>query len=135
VSGPEAQLRDALTAALMADASVQAVLGQTPRIYQTRPASAAFPHVSWGRAELISRDADGVELVETRLHLEVWERDNDVLPVTAVLRSALRAMDIELPAPWTLVSMLPVYADHFATRNPRVRRGLIRLKAVMAAAA
>jgi hypothetical protein len=132
VTGPDAQVRAVLAAALMADASVQAVLGHPVRLYEARSTSAPYPHASWGRTETTSRDADGVQLIETRLSLDVWGRDEEVLEVTGAVRGALRAMDLDLPEPWTLVSLMPVYSDHFTTRIQRIRRGLIRLKAVMA---
>lgn len=133
MSAPERALRLALGAALAADAGVKAVLGDPVRLYARRSARAAFPHASWGRAQSVARGADGVDLIEHRLTLDVWCREEEPEAVIGALRAALAGMDIELPAPWVLVSLVPAYADVFATRDEQVRRGLVRLRAVMGA--
>lgn len=132
MSAPEARLKSALTAALAASPQVQAVLGDPVRIGRPRSRHAVYPYASWGRAESSARDADGVRLIEHKLSLDIWCRDQDPAEITGPVRAALRDLDIVLPAPWTLVLLQPVYADHFHTRDLRVQRGLIRLKAVMA---
>jgi hypothetical protein len=131
VSAPEAELIAALTAAMAADDAVQAVLGDPVRLFAERSRSAAYPHASWGRSETLARDADDVTLIEHRLSLEIWCRDGDAHAITGQLREALRGLDPVLPEPWTLVLLAPAYSDVFATRDSRVKRGLVRLRAVM----
>ena len=131
VSAPDADLIAALTAAMAADAAVKALLGDPVRLYAERSRSAAYPHASWGRSETLARDADDVTLIEHRLSLEIWCRDGDAHAVTGQLREALRGLDLVLPEPWTLVLLAPAYSDVFATRDRRVKRGIIRLRAVM----
>ena len=131
VSAPEAELIAALTTAMAGDAAVMAVLGDPVRIFAERSRSAAYPHASWGRSETLARDADDVTLIEHRLTLEIWCRDSDAHAITGQLREALRGLDPDLPAPWTLVLLAPAYSDVFATRDRRVKRGIIRLRAVM----
>ena len=131
VSAPEAELIAALTTAMAGDAAVMAVLGDPVRIFTERSRSAAYPHASWGRSETLARDADDVTLIEHRLTLEIWCRDSDAHAITGQLREALRGLDPDLPAPWTLVLLAPAYSDVFATRDRRVKRGIIRLRAVM----
>ncbi|WP_417494666.1 DUF3168 domain-containing protein [Maricaulis sp.] len=131
MSAPEADLIAALSAAMLADGAVKAVLGDPVRLYAERSRSAAYPHASWGRSETLARDADDVALIEHRLSLEIWCRDGDPHAITGQLREALRGLDPVLPEPWTLVLLAPAYSDVFATRDRRVKRGLIRLRAVM----
>jgi hypothetical protein len=131
VSTPETALRDAIEAAMRADAGVQAVLGDPVRLYETRSREAAYPHASWGRAQSQARDADGATLIEHRLTLEIWCRDEGAGAVTGQLRAALRGLDIALPEGWSLLSLMPVYMDAFATKSRRVTRGIIRLRALM----
>jgi len=131
MSAPEAELIAALTAAMLADGAVKAVLGDPVRLFSERSRNAAYPHASWGRSETLARDADDVTLIEHRLTLEIWCRDGDAHAITGQLREALRGLDPVLPAPWTLVLLAPAYSDVFATRDRRVKRGLIRLRAVM----
>ena len=131
MSAPDADLIAALTAAMAGDAAVMAVLGDPVRLFAERSRSAAYPHASWGRSETLARDADDVTLIEHRLTLEIWCRDSDAHAITGQLREALRGLDPDLPAPWTLVLLAPAYSDVFATRDRRVKRGIIRLRAVM----
>ncbi|WP_417491407.1 DUF3168 domain-containing protein [Maricaulis sp.] len=131
MSAPDADLAAALTTAMAGDAAVMAVLGDPVRLFAERSRSAAWPHASWGRSETLARDADDVTLIEHRLTLEVWCRDSDAHAITGQLREALRGLDPELPDPWTLVLLAPAYSDVFATRDRRVMRGIIRLRAVM----
>lgn len=128
---PEQALRNSLTTALQADPTVQAVLGTPVRLFDAPDRRAAYPHASWGRSESRARDADGVQLIEHRLNLDVWCRDSDPATVLGPLRAALRGLTIDLPQPWALITLAPAYSDSFTTREPRVRRGLIRLRAVM----
>ena len=131
MSAPESELRAAIEAAMRSDASVQAVLGDPVRLYETRSHEAAYPHASWGRAQSQARDADGATLIEHRLTLEVWCRDADAGAVTGQLRAALLGLDIALPESWSLLSLMPVYTDVFATKHRRITRGVIRLRALM----
>ncbi|WP_417482985.1 DUF3168 domain-containing protein [Maricaulis sp.] len=131
MSAPDADLITALTTAMAGDSAVKAVLGDPVRLFAERSRSAAYPHASWGRSETLARDADDVALIEHRLSLEIWCRDGDPHAITGQLREALRGLDPELPEPWTLVLLAPAYSDVFATRDRRVKRGIIRLRAVM----
>jgi hypothetical protein len=131
VSAPEAALRQALETALAGDGNVLALLGDPLRLSEVRSKTAAYPHASWGRAQSQARDGDGVALIEHRLTLDIWCRDGGAAEVTGQLRDALRGLELVLPAPWTLVSLMPVYSDVFATRDFRVSRGVIRLRALM----
>ena len=131
MSAPESELRAAIEAAMRSDAGVQAVLGDPVRLYETRSREAGYPHASWGRAQSQARDGDSVALIEHRLTLDIWCRDDDAGAVTGQLRAALRGLDITLPAGWALLSLIPVYTDVFATKHRRITRGVIRLRALM----
>ena len=131
MSAPEVQLRAALDALLRADDGVRAVLGDPVRLSDVRDTRAAWPHASWGRGEVSQGGADGVSLLDCRLNLDIWCRDNDPAPVLGAVRTALAGVAPELPPPWTLVSLNPVYSDVFTTTDRRVRRGLIRVRALL----
>lgn len=132
MSAPEEAFRTALTGAMATSPAVQTVLGSPLRLYADRSRDAAYPHASWGKAESREQGAAGVTLIEHRLTLDIWCRDRDAMPTTSAIREAIRGLDIVLPAPWRLVSLGPAYSDGFATRDPRVKRGLIRLRALIA---
>lgn len=132
MSAVESELRTAIADGLAQDAAVRAALGDPVRLHVRRPRDAAYPHASWGRVESLNRDADGAALTELRLTLDVWCRDADPSRVLGVLRQALRRLDINLPEPVRLLSLVPAYTDIFQTRHPRIQRGLIRLRALVA---
>ena len=131
MSAPEDALRAALTANLSANPDVGAVLGMPARLLETVSADAAYPYASWGRVETRNRDAETLELIECRMTLDVWCRDQHPSEVTGVLRTAIAEAEIQLADPWTLIALAPVYCDVFSTRDRRVRRGLVRLRAVV----
>lgn len=130
----ETALQQALVTVLAADPEVMAVLGDPVRIFADRPVNAAYPFASWGRVETVARHAEGASLTEMRLTLDVWCRDSDPSAVLGVLRQALRRADINLPEPVRLISLVPAYSDIFSTRNARLRRGIIRLRALVSGA-
>ncbi|MHA6288269.1 DUF3168 domain-containing protein [Maricaulis sp. CAU 1757] len=124
-------LRGALETALREDAAVRAVLGDPVRLTARRSARAAYPNASWGRSGARTRGAAGVDLLETRLTLNLWVRDGPAEPVLGAVRTAIADMDVELPPPFVLVALMPAYCDVFHTRDSRVSHGVIRLRALM----
>ncbi|WP_300529558.1 DUF3168 domain-containing protein [Maricaulis sp.] len=121
-------IRAAVETALAANAGARALLGDPLRLAASRSRHLAFPHASWGRMTLLSRGAEGVDLTECRLTLDVWCRDGDAAAVTGQLRSILRDLSPVMPAGTVLMTLEPVYTDVFQTANPRIQRGLVRLR-------
>ena len=132
MNSAEKALQTALQAMLAADPDVSDLLGSPLRLYAQRSRSAAYPNASWGRVERQDRSADQADLGEYRLTLDVWCRDQDPHDLVGLLRSVLRRADITLPAPWRVLSVMPVYSDVFQTTHSRLRRGVIRLRALVA---
>ncbi|OLF72284.1 hypothetical protein AWH62_10630 [Maricaulis sp. W15] len=133
MSGVIEALREALTAQFASDPAVMILLGDPIRLYEERSARAAFPHASWGRIESHESGADDVRLLDIRLTLDIWHRDGDPDPVVAALADAVASASPDLPAPWRLISLTPTYRDVFATRDRRLKRGLLRVRAVAGA--
>ncbi|WP_338245611.1 DUF3168 domain-containing protein [Maricaulis maris] len=134
MSGVVEALRAALETGFAADPAVMARLGDPLRLYQSRAHRAAYPHASWSRVETVETGADGVRLLDVRLGLDVWQRDSDPGPVLDALADAVIALATpDLPAPWHLVTLHPTYRDVFATRDRRLRRGVLRVRAVLGA--
>jgi len=132
VSGVIEALREALTAQFASDPAVMILLGDPIRLYDERSTRAAFPHASWGRIETHESGADGVRLLEVRLGLDVWYRDGEPGPVLDALADSVTSAPLpDLPGPWRLISLTPAYRDVFATRERRLKRGLLRVRAVM----
>jgi len=132
VTSPVEALREALTAQFASDPAVMILLGDPIRLYDERSTRAAFPHASWGRIETHESGADDVRLLEVRLGLDVWYRDGDPGPVLDALADSVTAAALpDLPEPWRLITLTPAYRDVFSTRERRLKRGLLRLRAVV----
>ena len=129
---PDTRLRKAIADALAGHAEAQALFGHPLRLMERADRHSLYPYLSWGRAQLTDKSANGVDLVEARLDLQVWVREGDARALVGALRSILRRLDITPPVPWSLISLMPVYSDAFSTHRPGTRRGLIRLRALMA---
>lgn len=132
MTSPVEALREALTAQFASDPAVMILLGDPIRLYDERSTRAAFPHASWGRIETHESGADDVRLLEVRLGLDVWYRDGDPGPVLDALADSVTAAALpDLPEPWRLITLTPAYRDVFSTRERRLKRGLLRLRAVV----
>ena len=121
MSAPEASFQDALTARLIADADVMALIGNPARLYDEAPAGTAYPFVTLGRAVSEDRSADGASLIEHRLTLHAWTRHG----------GAAHDQVFALDGGWTLVSCRAVYADAFRTADARIAHGVLRFKAII----
>ena len=132
MSGPGEALKAALEGVLQAGAAVTAQLGTPLRIHPQRSSQAGYPHASWGRAQVRDRGASGVLLLDYRQTLDIWLRDGVALDLVDTVRVALTGVKPELGPGWRLVSLSPAYADLFTTTHTRVRRGLVRVHALIA---
>lgn len=134
MSAPEASFQDALTARLIADADVMALIGNPARLYDEAPAGTAYPFVTLGRAVSEDRSADGASLIEHRLTLHAWTRHGgrrEAKEIVEALRGAAHDQVFALDGGWTLVSCRAVYADAFRTADARIAHGVLRFKAII----
>ncbi|MFY0637068.1 DUF3168 domain-containing protein [Maricaulis maris] len=133
MSGVVEALQIALATRFAATPALTNVLGDPLRLFEERNRRAAFPHASWGSASVSETGVDTTRLVEIRLTLDVWQRDIAPRAVLAALADTVaNAADIDLPAPWRLIHITPAYRDIFIAPERRLKRGLLRVKAVLA---
>ncbi len=131
MSAASQSIRDAVGTALAATPEARALFGNPLRLGDRPSRHLAFPYLSWGRAQTRDTSADGVDLLELRQDLLVWAQDGDAPALTGQLRGLLRRLTLEVAAPWYVISLIPVFTDTFNTNRSGVRRGLIRLRAVL----
>ncbi|MBY0569011.1 MAG: DUF3168 domain-containing protein [Hyphomonadaceae bacterium] len=129
---PEKALLEAMRAALLADAGVQAALGAPARIYDEPPPDVIFPYVTLGRMESRSTDASTADALEHAVTLHVWSRYGgraEVLDIIGALRAVLHngALAIESRK---LVLMFAVFADVFRSGDGRTTHGVLRVRAI-----
>lgn len=129
---PEWALQAGVHAALLADAGVQALLGDPPRVHDEPPESAVFPYVTFGRAQAVPADGDATPTTEHVLHLHVWSRyggRREAKRVIDALRSALHDATIAL-TDHQLVNLRVTFTDVFRPVDGRTSQGVVRLRAV-----
>lgn len=97
MTAPALELQGAIIAALKADASVDALVGD--RIYDRVPVNASFPYVSWGIPDQVDDSNDCSDIVEVNVTLHVWSRDYGSVKATQIagaIRDALHDADLSL---------------------------------------
>ena len=131
----EAAFQDAVLARLRGEAAVKAVLGDRARVHAQAPPGAAFPFLTFGRAQSEPVDGRDAALLNHRRTLLVHGRADDAEDVGAcvsAVRGALHDAGLELRAPWRCVFLQVVFVDLVRARDRRGWTGLIRLKALIA---
>ena len=132
----DAALQAGILAHLAADAGVQSLLGDLPRLYDRAPAGAAYPYIALGRGESRALDGDDTALSEHRLTLHVWTRRQEygeVKAITGAVAAALHNAAFSLPDGHRLVLCQCVYTDHFEGADERSVHGLVRVRALVQA--
>jgi hypothetical protein len=125
----ESDVLAALMDALRANAGVKAALGDPVRIFDDRPAGAAFPHAV---IELgVSRPADsaGVQALEQEIAIEVFSRragKSEALSALAAMREALHDADIEITG--RQVVLIQALSAQASRLDPQTIRGVLRLR-------
>ena len=132
MSAPEAALKAAILAALDGAMTVTTRFGSPPRFGRQHAGRAAYPFFRWGRAESRERGTGEARLIEHRLSLELHLRDDDAAERLGEVRAVLAGAAMTLAGGWRLIHFAPVLAEAFDTREPRIRRAVLRLRAVMA---
>ncbi len=131
MSDHETALQTLILAHLKGDATLTALLGDPPRIWDQPPADAAFPHLTLGRSESRPVAADGCG-VEHNLTLTCASRfggTEEAKAVSAAVRARLFEAALSGGGVRT-ISLSVVFSDVF--RSPDLRRtwAVIRVRAV-----
>jgi hypothetical protein len=107
----------AVVARLKVHAGVSAAVGA--KVYDTPPADAAYPYISFGPSSAVPDDEEGIWGREETLQIDVWTRDNGLLhpcrAITDAVYDALHEVTLDLDMPWanveTNVTLLQVFQD------------------------
>ncbi len=135
MSGVIEALQTALADRLAVTPAATTALGDPLRLFEDRNRRAAFPHASWGVSTITEGGAEGVRLLDVRLTLDIWQRDASPAAVLGGVADAITGAPLpDLPAPWRLINLAPAYRDVFTTPERRLKRGLLRVKALVGVA-
>lgn len=133
---PDLALHRALLDHLRADAGLNALLGDPPRIHDAPPAQPVWPMVVFGRAETRpwgGLDGEGLEHALTLTCLSRFDGAEEAKAVVAALRARLHDAALTLDG-WRLVNLRVTYGDVFRAADARTILGVLRLRAVTEAA-
>jgi hypothetical protein len=125
-------LQTALFASLAADASVQAALGDPPRLYDSVPRAPVFPYATLGGATETDWSTKTEKGSEHRFTLTVWSRASghkQAKELAAVLIDTLDTATIT-PDGHTLVSLRFEDAMHARETDGITTRATVRYRAV-----
>lgn len=126
----ERALAAAIRAAALADAGVQALIGD--RFYDDPPPEVVFPYVTLGRVESRAIDASAREALEHGVTLHIWSRHGgraETLDIVAALRGCLHNAALAVPDR-RLVLLFAQFADVFRASDGRTSHGVLRLRAI-----
>lgn len=129
---PERALQKAVLAHLRADAALQPLLGDPPRVHDEPPADPVYPFVTLSRAESRPWGGLGGEGVEHAITLTCVSRfggTEEAKAVVAALRVSLHGADLGLDDN-RLVNLRATFADVFRAADWRSTYGVLRLRAV-----
>lgn len=131
--GGDLELQAAMNARLAADADVQALLGNPPRIYQDVPTVPVFPYATIGETTENddSSSCGAGSFVFADLH--VWSRQpgwEECKRIASTIRLSLHGADL------TLASERCVFIDHSVTRHLRdgevpVKHAIVTFRAAL----
>jgi hypothetical protein len=116
---PDLELQGAIVQKLKADPGVAALVNG--RIFDSIPAGAAFPYVSYGPSDLVTDDADCLTAFNGFHQLDAWSRSPgypEVKRVANAVRVALHDASLALP------TNALVFLEHRSTRYVRDPDGL-----------
>lgn len=120
-----------LYAALSANASLAALIGHPPRIYDEAPASAPFPYVAFGDMRAAAYPGlDGG--IEHDVRLSAFSRHGGRREVKTLLDALVEALhEADFPIIGArLISIRFVFADVFRRRDGEIYEGVARFRAV-----
>lgn len=95
---PDLELQGEIIKVLKADPAVAALVGT--RIYDSVPASAVFPYISYGPSDLLQDDSGCINGVDIAVQIDTWSRGvgfPEAKKINGAVRKALHNIDIPLP--------------------------------------
>ncbi len=132
MSGASWALQQAIFAALSADATVQSLLGNPPRLYDAVPALAAFPYAVIGDGSETNWDTATEAGSEHQLTLNVWSRaggHREVKAVAEAIRECLETAALSL-AGHTLIDLRYLDCAFARETDGETFRATLRFRAV-----
>lgn len=92
------ELQGEIIKRLKADPTVTALVAG--RVYDSVPATATFPYVSYGPSDLLQADAECIKAYDIDVQLDVWSRTPgfpEAKKISCAVRNALHGVDLALP--------------------------------------
>ena len=125
-------LRQALYAALLADAGLKALVGDPVRLYDDVPAGAAFPFITFGDSDIRDWSTMTEQGAEHTVTLNVWSRyegHKEAQDILDALEAALQDAPLSLTG-HALINLQFVSSQIIRDPDGATTHGTLRLRAV-----
>lgn len=132
MAAPAAELQRAVFQALGQDARLMALIGNG-RIYETAPANAPLPHLTFGRTGVYDYATGGESEVEQLFTLHVWSKAPDDAETRRIMDLAGAALDGRTLAGDVAFDLRREFAEVRYDENLALHHGMLRFRAVVAA--
>ncbi len=123
-------LAKAVHAALSANAHMQLILGDPPRLYDSAPEDPVFPYLTYGPMRSVDIGADETELISHQMTLHIWSRYEGRAEVFASLNyiaDALNVTALNQNDAVSIINVNPIYVDVLRAADGRTMHGLLRM--------
>jgi len=125
-----AALAKAVHGALSANAHMQLILGNPPRLYDSAPEDPVFPYLTYGQMRSVDIGGDETELISHQMTLHVWSRYEGRAEVFTSLNYVAEALNIAAfngVLDISIVNANPIYVDVLRAPDGRTMHGLLRM--------
>lgn len=113
------ELQGAIINRLKADPAIVALVGT--RVFDSVPASAPFPYISYGASDALQADAECIRGIDIDVQIDVWSRAvgfPEAKKINGAVRNALHGVDLPL------ATNALVFLEHRQTATRRDPDGL-----------
>lgn len=125
-------VQQAVYSALTSDTTLQALLGNPPRVYDHVPQDTAFPYVVIGQATTRSFDTKTEDGMEQTLTVHTWSRYRGIKETKQIMGAIVDALDqqsLSLTG-HTLIQLRFEFSDTFLDEDGLTHHGVQRFRAV-----
>lgn len=130
MAAPAAELQKAVFQALAQDTGLVALIGEG-RVYETAPANAPLPHLTFGRTGVYDYATGGESDIEQLFTLHVWSKARDDAEVKRIMDVVRAALDGASLADGVAFGLRLEFAEVRYDENLALHHGMLRFRAVV----
>lgn len=128
-----AALQVSMIAALRADPSVAALLGQ--RVYDNSPVAEVFPYLTLGPAQELDDSAECIDGSEVFQQIDIWTQEGgsqlSAKLICGAVRDALNGADLVLADPYALLLIEVESMSVVGDPDEKIAHGIVNVRALV----